>query len=65
MKLPILELTGRERKILVTRTNYFFMVDEGLINVNQAIVNQTSIRNPYGTLVEDISNSLYMSNKGK
>jgi hypothetical protein len=41
------------------------MVDKGLINVNQAIVNQTSIRNPHGTLVEDISNSLYMSNKDK
>jgi hypothetical protein len=36
------------------------MVDKGLINVNQ-----TSIRNPHGTLVEDISNSLYTSNKGK
>jgi hypothetical protein len=41
------------------------MVDEGLINVNQAIVSQTGIRNPHGTLVEDISNSLYTSNKSK
>jgi hypothetical protein len=41
------------------------MVDEGFINVNQATVNQTSTRNPHGTLVEDISNSLYISNKGK
>jgi hypothetical protein len=41
------------------------MVDEGLINVNQAIVNQTSLRNPHGTLVEDTSNSLYTNNKGK
>jgi exonuclease III len=41
------------------------MVDEGLINVNQAIVNQTSNINPPGTRVEDISNSLYTSNRGK
>jgi hypothetical protein len=39
------------------------MVDEGLINVNQAIVNQTSIRNQYNTPVEDISNSLHSGNK--
>jgi hypothetical protein len=38
------------------------MEDNSLINVNHAIVNQISISNPY---VEDISNSLYTSNKGK
>jgi hypothetical protein len=50
-----IRVTGRERKIPVTRTNVFFIVDEGLINVKQVIVNQTSIRNPHDTLVEDIS----------